>query len=142
MCIRDRLYTVHVDLGSTREETNVTPAVFALLPDKKKVTYIRLFEAILQVVPERALETVNIDFETGAIEAIKHVFPRRAKVQGCFFHFSQNLWRRVQNIGLTSMYKSNQEVRNSIRMCAALAFLKPTEVEEGWIHIHLSLIHI
>lgn len=104
-----QLYVVHVDLGSTREGTNVTPAVFALLPDKKKITYIRRFQAIFQVVLEWAPETVNIDFEAGATEAIRHVFPR-TEVQVCIFHFSQSLWRKVQNIGLTSMYKSNQEV--------------------------------
>lgn len=130
-----QLYTIHVDLGSTEEETNVTPVVFALLPDKRKSTYIRLFNAILRVIPEWAPETVNADFEAAVIEAINTVFPA-AEFHGCFFHFSQSLWRKVQNLGLANEYNTSQEVRESVRMCAALAFLKPTEVEEGWLHIH------
>jgi hypothetical protein len=34
------LYTIHVDLGSTLAETNALPIIFALLPNKKKETYV------------------------------------------------------------------------------------------------------
>lgn len=132
-----QLYTIHVDLGSTESETNVAPVVFALLPDKKKTTYIRLFRAILREVPEWAPETVSADYEISIIEAVKDVFPA-AEFQGCFFHFSQCLWRKIQNIGLVDEYKSNEEVRNTIKMCASLAFLNLTQVEEGWLEIHAA----
>lgn len=130
-----QVYTIHVDLGSNKEEINVTPAVFALLPNKNKATYVRLFKKILDVIPEWSPEIVNMDFEVGAIKAIEEVFPR-VQVQGCFFHLSQSIWRKVQEIGLSGMYKTSQEIRNTIRQCAALAFLKPEKVEDGWLHIH------
>lgn len=38
-----QLYTIHVDSGSTEERTNIIPAVYALLPDKKEATYKRFF---------------------------------------------------------------------------------------------------
>lgn len=130
-----QLYTIHVDLGSTVEETNVTPVVFAMLPDKRKSTYIRMLNAIRRAIPEWAPETVSADFETAVIEAVNSVFPN-AQFHGCFFHFSQSLWRKVQNLGLSSEYNTDQEVRDSVRKCAALAFLKPADVEEGWLHVH------
>lgn len=134
-----QLYTIHVDLGSTEKETNVTPVIFALLPNKKKSTYIRLFNAILREIPEWAPDTVNADFESAVMEAIKAVFPA-AQFHGCFFHFSQSLWRKVQNLGLANDYSSSQEIRDCVRMCAALAFLKPTEVDQGWVIIHSDAV--
>ena len=67
MCIRDRIYSIHADFVSTDEETNVNPIVFALLPNKKKETYIRLFQLIRKTVPEWNPETVNVDFEMVAV---------------------------------------------------------------------------
>jgi hypothetical protein len=45
------------------------------------------------------------------------------------------LWRHVQDVGLTNLYKEDSEVKTHIRLCAALAFLKPEDVHEGWIFI-------
>lgn len=130
-----QLYTIHVDLGSTAEETNVAPVVFALLPNKAADTYIRLFNIIKTEIPEWNPTEINVDFEAAAIKAIKEVFPS-VKVQGCFFHLAQSIWRKVQDVGLTESYKTNQEIRLVIRKCAALAFLPPEDVEEGFINIH------
>ena len=130
-----QLYTIHVDLGSTHEETNVVHILFALQANKKTETYVKLFQVILNEVPAWRPEKVNVDFETAVISALTEVFPN-TKIQGCFFHFTQRLWRKVQEVGLTSLYKQEKEISDVIRMCAALAFLKPEDVEEGWLFIH------
>ena len=54
-----QIYSIHADFGSTDEETDVNPVVFALFPNKKKETYIRLFRLIPQAVPEWKLERAN-----------------------------------------------------------------------------------
>ena len=123
-----QLYMIHADLGSTSEETNITPVIFALLPNKATETYTRLLNIIKNEIPEWNPNEINIDFEAAAIKAIKEVFPS-VKVQGCFFHLCQSLWRKVQEVGLTEAYKTNQEIRQTITMCAALAL----DVDEGWI---------
>lgn len=129
-----QLYTIHVDLGSTLEETNVVPVIFALLPNKRKETYVRMFRMILEEVPNWVPDTVHIDFEASAISALREVFPS-VNINGCYFHFTKCLWRQVQDIGLTNLYKEDSDVRFHIRLCAALAFLKPEDVDEGWILI-------
>lgn len=130
-----QIYSIHADLGSTNEETNVKPAVFALLPNKKTETYIRLFRLICNAVPEWNPRTINVDFEVSAISAIRQTLPH-AKINGCFFHMKKCLWRKVQDLGLASEYRKNEDIRLHIQMCAALAFLKPEEVEDGWVEIH------
>ncbi|XP_054281223.1 uncharacterized protein LOC128998893 [Macrosteles quadrilineatus] len=126
---------MHVDmLGSNAQETNVTPVLFALLPDKKKATYVRMFRMILDQVPRWNPEQVIIDFEISVVDALKEVFPC-VNIQGCYFHFTQCLWRKVQDVGLASLYSRDEEIRRTIRMSAALAFLKPEDVDAGWIFV-------
>lgn len=105
------------------------------MPNKKKETYIRLFQLIRKAVPEWNPETVNVDFEMAAVSAIREVLPS-AHIRGCFFHMKKCLWRKVQELGLSTEYRENEDIRLHIRMCAALAFLKPEEVQDGWIEIH------
>ena len=73
------------------------------------------------------------EFDTAVVSAINKVFPHSV-ITGCNFHFSQCLWRklqntefnvlltvpRIQNTGLTEVYKENEQVRTTYRMCAAL----------------------
>uniref|UniRef100_T1J9D5 MULE transposase domain-containing protein n=1 Tax=Strigamia maritima TaxID=126957 RepID=T1J9D5_STRMM len=49
------------------------------------------------------------DFETGLLPAIQQIIPN-TRNQGCWFHYCQALWRRVQTLGLTIEYKRNLDV--------------------------------
>lgn len=130
-----QIYSIHADFGSSEEETNIYPVAFALLPDKKKETYVKLFRLIIQAIPNWKPKKVNVDFEAAAIMALQEVFPA-AQIQGCYFHLKKCLWRKVQELGLTRDYKENEEVRTVIKMCASLAFLKPEDVVDGWLEIY------
>lgn len=46
-----QIYTVHVDLGSTKSATNVIPVAHALLPNKSTDSYLRLFSILKGVLP-------------------------------------------------------------------------------------------
>lgn len=130
-----QIYTIHADYGSSDTETNVYPVVFGLLPNKKKATYVRFFRHVLQEVPEWNPSHIHVDFEASAIAAIREVLPS-VEIQGCYFHFKKCLWRKIQEIGLTCEYRENEEIRLSTQMCAALAFLKTEDVQDGWVEIH------
>lgn len=130
-----QIYTIHADLGGQDNETNVFPVVFALLPNKKVETYVRLFRLITEAVPQWNPMKINIDFEAATISALRKIFPS-AEISGCYFHMKQCLWRKIQELGMTEDYKENAEVRTRLRMCAALAFLKEEDVGEGWLEIH------
>lgn len=90
-----QIYSIHADFGSTDEETNINPDLFALLPNKKKETYIRMLRLIRAAVPGWNPETVNVDSEMAAISAIREVLPS-AHISGCFFHMKKCLWRKAQ----------------------------------------------
>ncbi|KRY78338.1 hypothetical protein T4A_11359 [Trichinella pseudospiralis] len=55
------------------------------------------------------------DFETALIPSIQGNFPN-TRVQGCFFHFCQAVFRQVDWLGLRTDYINNQEVGKKVEM--------------------------
>ena len=49
-------------------------------------------------------------------------------VKRCFFHLSQSVYRKVQELGLTTIYTHSTEEALTIRMLPALAYLPPEVV--------------
>ena len=47
------------------------------------------------------------------------------EIQGCYFHFSQCLWRKVQALRMADLYKNDVDTRNLIHKAAALPFIPP-----------------
>ena len=48
----------------------------------------------------------------------------------CFFHLTQNIWRKVQADGLQADYNQNEELALKIRLLPALAYASPFDVPE------------
>ncbi|CAK9296435.1 unnamed protein product [Gordionus sp. m RMFG-2023] len=116
---------------TTRNERVMIPIIYALLPDKTKETYIRLFQIITNFCAERQI-TFNprfgqTDFEAAAISALKFVFPSMI-IKGCFSHYSQALWRRCQSLGLVSLYLNHSNVHKVVRRMTTLPFCKEENI--------------
>ena len=77
------------------------PLVYCLLTSKTRATYFELFAKIRRAMSDLNLtfdpDIIVTDFEIAVIEATKQHFPRARHV-GCFFHFGQALWRKVQDV--------------------------------------------
>ena len=121
-----QLYTIHV-----LDSSKIIPCVYAFLPNKQKVTYLHLFQELVNINPRCDPKSFLIDFEEAARQAIEETFPN-ITVKGCFFHFSQSIYRRVQAAGLQSKYQNEDEFSIKIRMIPALAFLPINNVVEAF----------
>jgi hypothetical protein len=119
-----QLYTIH---GLKNHKT--LPLVYALLPDKKKETYIRFFTIVIENVKHKP-KSFNTDFEQAVFGAIKEVF-KDCEIYGCFFHLSQNLFKRVKSMKLTHEYVFGEDFRRHFKMIQGLAFLPPEDVVTG-----------
>lgn len=117
-----QLFTIH----AVRDGW-VFPCVFALLPRKDQATYIRMFNIIRGLRPEFRPERAICDYETGVHAALRNVF-QNISVEGCFFHLSQSIWRRVQSAGLAQAYVQNPAVRKYVKSLGSLAFLPVEQV--------------
>ena len=105
--------------------------LYALLPNKKQVTYKKLFRVINELVTISP-NSINLDFEIAAINAIKIVF--KCKVYACYFHLCQSLWRRVQSSGQVKRW-FDENFRVSFRRLQALAFIPVCDIIEGFEYI-------
>ena len=65
-----------------------------------------MFDAIKDLNAMLEPHEIMIDFELAATEALKSSFPA-ANIKGCFFHFAQANWRKIQNLGLAVEYQEN-----------------------------------
>ncbi|KAL4098233.1 hypothetical protein QTP88_022877 [Uroleucon formosanum] len=73
------------------------------------------------------------------IEAEKEVIGVHINARGCFYHLCQSTFRKVQELGLATMYKRDEEFRKHCGMVDALAFLSLHLVEEGMTYLKNNL---
>ncbi|KAG5881147.1 hypothetical protein JTB14_034276 [Gonioctena quinquepunctata] len=128
-----QMYSVDVDIGSIKKETNIIPAVYSLLPDQKTQTcerFIKLPDTHTNWNPI----LMKIDFEEGAIMAMRIILSI-VKITGFNFPFNQWLWRKVQSIGLVEGYRNDESIRLHIWMYASLVFFPVSDVVDGWLVI-------
>lgn len=57
---------------------------------------------VKQQWPRFSPQSVSIDYEQGAINAIRAIFPQ-ADLRGCLFHLVQNMKKRVAEANLTQV---------------------------------------
>lgn len=127
-----QIYTIHALVG---EKT--IPCIFAMLPSKSERVYLKLFRWIQDYDKQIKPNFVLIDFEIAAKKALEKVFVG-VLVNGCYFHFSQCLQRKLQKLGLKNLYEENACFRNRIKFLKALAFVPEYDI----IKIYQELISV
>ncbi len=128
-----QVYSIHVQVMET-----MVPVCVGLLPAKNTETYVRFFRLIQKAANRYGLNfspsTISIDFESAMINSIQRIFPG-ARIRGCLFHFSQALWRRVQEVGLVVRYKNDNSFNGLVRRAAALPLIPTHMVDEVWTEV-------
>ncbi|CAF4128120.1 unnamed protein product [Rotaria magnacalcarata] len=100
-----QLFTLHAMMTDT-----IIPLVYGLLIGKSNNDYNLFFEKIFEQ-DDFQPESIMTDFETGTIKSVKEKLPIYNVVhKGCLFHFSQAIWRQVQNKNLATKYKEDDDI--------------------------------
>ena len=121
-----QLFTIHITINGYNP-----PCVYILLPNKTEKTYNRMLDAIKTLIPRAEPTRIMLDFEKAAMNAFQKHYPT-SSLSGCFFHLCQSFMRKINDVGLKSVYEGNAELALSLRMIPALSFLPTNEVEEGF----------
>jgi hypothetical protein len=118
------MFTIHANING-----KVLPLLYALIPNKKEKSYTKMFNMIKNYV--KAPKSFNCDFEKAILNATKKSF-KDVKVNGCFFHLAQNLWRHLQQNGLTDEYNKGKKIYKSFQLLKCLPFLPVADVVDGF----------
>lgn len=111
------------------------PLIFCLLPNKLQHTYKVIFEFLKNILSLEMSnyypQTITVDFEYAIHSAIAQVFPL-AQIRGCRFHLCQAWYRKIQQLGLSSEYKKqneeSSEITKYLTYIFGLPFLRPEDV--------------
>lgn len=112
------------------------PVCHALLRNKQRATYNRLFMVIRDAVINAfgnmgQLHTILMDYEVAAHDAARAAF--LVQTLGCTFHFGQCIQRWLRNRGLKACYENNTGgLREWIGLLRSLALLPQDLVSLSW----------
>ena len=126
-----QVYVLHALRGGPEplKDGHLLPSLFILLPNKTQATYTRMWQQIQLLCPNAQPSRMLMDFEKAAINSFQQVWPA-TQVKCCFFHLTQNIWRKVQAEGMQAAYNQDEELALRIRLLPALAFASPFDVLE------------
>ncbi|XP_065315084.1 uncharacterized protein LOC135923974 [Gordionus sp. m RMFG-2023] len=126
--IYQQLYSVHVYY-----KEYMLVVIYGLLSNKRKSTYIKLFIMIKEICEKYnciwAPKFVQLDFEQAAIEALHKVF-LKIQIKGCFFHYTQCIWRKINTLLLKSLYNEDPMMRTIIKRMCVLPLLNPQDIND------------
>ena len=118
-----------------------SPWYTAFYLPKSRADYNRFFTIVKEEMQNLGLTfqptAIMSDFELAFLQALELQFPN-TQILGCLFYFSQCLWRKVQSLGLASLYTSDSAVKSFVHKAAALAFLPPMFVRVAWSGLKAS----
>ena len=121
-----QLFTLHVI-----RDRKAIPCLYCLLPSKTKLCYRGVFRALKDFCEEVHIllepNVITVDFEVALMSALSTEFAA-ASLHGCFFHFIQAVWRKIQFLGLSVPYQENAFTKTTCRQLMALPFLPEAEL--------------
>jgi hypothetical protein len=116
----------------------ILPLVYVLCTAKTEALYAAmlrwLFEAAerLHLSLRGSRKSLSIDFEMAMKNAAQSVEGFEISVIGCYFHWCQCHWRKIQKLQLQPLYMENEELRVAAKSMSALAFVHPNDVEDAY----------
>lgn len=118
----------------------VHPVLYALLPNKLRSTYDKLYRMVLEIQPECHPEAIYCDFEVANFKSVQEHFPD-AEIRGCFFHLAQNLHKRLTSFGFSTQYNNDADFALKAKMISALAFVPMGYMTEAMENLADELPH-
>ncbi|XP_064117881.1 uncharacterized protein LOC135223347 [Macrobrachium nipponense] len=105
-----------------RKHEGVLPILYALLPNKRRTTYVKMFRMITEMSAELQPKGIYCDYEQAAFSAMTECFPD-VELKGCFFHFAHNIHKHLKQLGLQHLYNNDPDFSVKAKMIVALSFV-------------------
>uniref|UniRef100_A0A0L8GFH2 MULE transposase domain-containing protein n=1 Tax=Octopus bimaculoides TaxID=37653 RepID=A0A0L8GFH2_OCTBM len=121
-----QLLTLHITSGGS-----CVLRLFALLPDKKEASYLRVVSAVRDLRANCRPAICLMNFEKALHNSFASVFPH-LEVVGCVLHLRSSVWRKVSALGESRRYIMDEGFQLKIKCFCALAFLPIEDVVNGF----------
>jgi hypothetical protein len=110
-------------------KNSIFPGMYCCLMRQNEETYKRVLDAVIADHPQLVtkLSRCHMDFETAAINAFTSIKPE-IKINGCFFHFTQAIYRNVCSLGFKTNYDTDSDFAAAIKLLPAIAFVPSGDV--------------
>ena len=112
-----QLFTIFLSIGR-----HSIPGIHCLMTHKDEELYTALILKIKELLPQLQPTSMMSDWERGSRNAFKHVYPG-TRIYGCWFHYTQAIWKHIRKFGLTSSYQNVPELSVFVRQIMAIPFL-------------------
>lgn len=73
------------------------------------------------------MQSILTDYEVGLTNALLQEFPS-TNLHGCYFHHTEAIYRKIQSLGLTNLYRDDSQVRATLRQLMALGHLPAARI--------------
>ena len=103
------------------------PATYVLMQKKTEGLYSAVILKLLDLIPGISPRIAVSDFEKAPRNAFMYLFPEM-KMIGCWFHFTQAIWKKTQILGLGKLYKTEEIYADWLRKLMALPLLPQSEI--------------
>ena len=128
-----QLWTIFFSVGR-----HTLPAIHCLLTNKKEL-YSAVLHKIKLIIPQFQPTHAMSDWEQAARNAFKQVYPG-SKMNGCWFHYTQAVWRRTQKAGLVQSFRENPQVASFLRNIMAIPFLPPDLIHPTFSQLQIPTL--
>ena len=108
---------------------SVIPVIYALLTNKRRDSYSKMFSMLKEIVPTLSPKSVVCSYEQAVILAMQESF-LGVEIKGCFFHLSQNFQRKIASAGHATLYQTNSDFALKAKMLLAIAFVPIDRINE------------
>ena len=126
ICKYTLFHQLWVIVGRSDPNKVSLPCAFFLLPDKRKSTYVKILEKLLELGVKNT-EVFHCDFEKGAIRAVQAVLPK-CIVVCCDTHWKRALRTNQSEIGLLVYINKDVGVQTFNRLLWALSYVPQEDV--------------
>ena len=132
-----QLFTIH-----GYYQKSVFPLVVMFMTRRTQVMYVAMLSKLVELACEKynitlTARLLSTDFEIASMNAFTEVFPN-VTVSACHFHLCQSIIRRVNELGLKTTYKEDEEFATHVRMLMALAFVPIDQVPAAFACVRAS----
>ena len=112
-----QLFTLFLSIGR-----HSIPGIHCLMTHEDEELYTAVVLKVKELLPQLQSTSTMSDWERGSRNAFKHVY-LGTRIYGCWFHYTQAIWRHIRKFGLASSYRNIPELSVFVRQIMATPFL-------------------